>query len=54
LKVGGVLVAPVGDLGGQVLIRFRKYDNHVEQEELGEFVFSPLVGKHGFDEETVL
>ena len=53
LSENGILLAPVGTLENQQLIRIIKHNGIVEQESLGEFLFSPLVGKHGFDEEKV-
>lgn len=53
LKTNGILVAPVGDLNTQHMLKLIKHSNRVEQQDLGEFVFSPLVGKYGFDEEKV-
>ncbi len=53
LKEGGIMVVPVGDISTQNMIKVIKHKNHIEQQNLGEFVFSPLIGKHGFDEEKV-
>ncbi len=53
LKNGGILVAPVGDLNVQQILKIVKHNNHTEQKNLGEFIFSPLVGKYGFDEEKM-
>jgi len=53
LKEGGIMLAPVGDISTQHLIKVVKHKNHIEQQNLGEFIFSPLVGTHGFDEEKV-
>jgi|SRR3989344_2759294 len=53
LKVGGIMVVPVGDLNVQHMMKITKYKDRIEQQNLGEFVFSPLVGKYGFDEEKV-
>ncbi len=48
LKGGGVMVVPVGDIGFyQTLLRLRKQDNKISEEDLGGVAFVPLVGKHG-------
>jgi protein-L-isoaspartate(D-aspartate) O-methyltransferase len=48
LKTGGVLVIPVGSLYSyQSLIRIRKKDNQITEENLGGVAFVPLIGKHG-------
>ena len=49
LKEGGILLAPVGSLLGQHMIRVRKLSGGKRQEEnLGEYIFVPLRGKWGF------
>lgn len=53
LKEGGILVAPVGQLHAQEMVKLRKADGRLEKESLGEFIFLPLVGKHGFREEEL-
>ena len=53
LSENGILIAPVGTLENQQLIRLIKHRDAVEQQSIGEFLFSPLVGKHGFEEEKV-
>lgn len=46
LKVGGILIAPVG-AGEQEMVKIRKVaKDKMEKEFLGEFVFVPLKGKH--------
>jgi protein-L-isoaspartate(D-aspartate) O-methyltransferase len=48
LKTGGVMVVPVGAIGFfQTLMRLRKVDNKILEEDLGGVAFVPLVGKHG-------
>jgi protein-L-isoaspartate(D-aspartate) O-methyltransferase len=48
LKTGGVMVVPVGAVGFyQTLVRLRKVDSRVLEEDLGGVAFVPLVGKHG-------
>ena len=45
LKPGGILVIPVGDDGGQKMMRIRKQaDGSVQQEILGDFSFVPMLG----------
>ena len=50
LKVGGIIVAPVGNKYEQEMIRGVKdrYGN-LEMEFLGPFIFSPMYGKYGFE-----
>lgn len=45
---GGILVAPVGDVFGQQMIRLKKTNGRLEEKSLGSFVFVPLKGKCGF------
>jgi len=48
LKPGGVMVIPVGSLGFyQTLLRLRKKDDRISEEDLGGVAFVPLVGKYG-------
>ncbi len=50
LKDGGVLVIPVGGVHFyQTLVRVRKKDGKVSEENLGGVAFVPLIGKHGFN-----
>jgi protein-L-isoaspartate(D-aspartate) O-methyltransferase len=50
LENGGVLLAPVGGAQCfQSLIRVRKKDGKIFEENLGGVAFVPLVGKHGFE-----
>ncbi|MBI2655198.1 protein-L-isoaspartate O-methyltransferase [Candidatus Woesearchaeota archaeon] len=48
LKEGGVIVAPVGNMNEQVMIKGKKIDGKIIEENLGEFMFVPLKGKHGY------
>ena len=48
LKENGIIVAPVGDLNEQVMIKARKKGNKLVEENLGQFMFVPLRGKHGY------
>ena len=42
------MVIPVGTVGFyQTLLRLRKVDSKVLEEDLGGVAFVPLVGKHG-------
>ncbi|HLC74929.1 MAG TPA: protein-L-isoaspartate(D-aspartate) O-methyltransferase [Candidatus Nanoarchaeia archaeon] len=54
LKPDGIMVVPVGDLNAQNMMKLVKLKDRVEQQNLGEFLFSPLVGKYGFDEDKVM
>jgi len=48
LKDGGILVIPVGDIHFyQTLVRVRKRDEKITEENLGGVAFVPLTGKHG-------
>lgn len=53
LKPDGILVAPVGDLYSQEVLKVRKSPKGTSSESLGEFRFLPMVGKHGFSEEEL-
>lgn len=49
LKEEGILLAPVGGLFGQEMIRVRKLQGgKIQKENLGEYIFVPLRGKKGF------
>jgi len=49
LKSGGVLVIPVGGIYlYQTLVRVRKKNGKLMEENLGGVAFVPLVGKHGY------
>ena len=47
LKENGIIVAPVGDLNEQIMIKARKKGNKLIEENLGQFMFVPLKGRHG-------
>lgn len=48
LKPGGVMVIPVGEVSFyQTLIRLRKLDGRIIEEDLGGVAFVPLIGKYG-------
>ncbi len=49
LRDGGILVIPVGGVHFyQTLMRVRKKDGKIFEENLGGVAFVPLIGKHGF------
>jgi len=50
LKDGGVLLVPVGGAQFyQTLVRVRKKNGKIIEENLGGVTFVPLIGKHGFE-----
>jgi len=51
LKEGGILLVPVGGAQFyQTLVKVRKKDGRMLEENLGGVAFVPLIGKHGFQE----
>ncbi len=48
LKEGGIVVAPVGSVYVQKMVKGVKKGNVLETESLGDFVFVKLQGKYGF------
>ena len=50
LREGGIVVAPVGDLESQTMVKGVKVDGKLELEFLGPFRFVPMKGKYGFSE----
>ena len=49
LKIGGVLIIPIGDDKTQQMIRFTKTDEKkVKKESFGNFSFVPLIGEGGW------
>jgi protein-L-isoaspartate(D-aspartate) O-methyltransferase len=48
LKVGGKMVLPIGGPSLQTMVRITKLKSRLKHEELGGFVFVPLIGKYGF------
>ena len=48
LKENGIIVAPVGSMLEQVMIKARKKNNKLIEEKLGDFQFVPLKGKYGY------
>ena len=49
LKEGGIILAPIGNLQSQTLVKGRKVNGKLELEFLGDFVFVPMMGKYGFE-----
>lgn len=50
LKVDGVIVGPVGSAQEQEMVRgIKREDGTLAYEFLGQFLFSPLYGKYGFE-----
>jgi protein-L-isoaspartate(D-aspartate) O-methyltransferase len=50
LNEGGVLLVPVGGAQFyQTLVRVRKKNGQIVEENLGGVAFVPLIGKHGFE-----
>jgi protein-L-isoaspartate(D-aspartate) O-methyltransferase len=50
LDDGGRLIAPIGPMGYQDLIRLRRRGEQVDRENLVPVAFVPLVGEHGWRE----
>ena len=51
LKPEGVIVGPVGDKYEQEMVRGTKdKDGHLQLEFLGQFLFTPMYGKYGFED----
>lgn len=48
LADGGVLVAPVGELFDQIMVKILKQGDKIKEKNLGYFRFVPLKGKYGF------
>ena len=48
LKNNGILIAPVGNLWSQKMLRVTKKNNKIFIEDLGGFLFVPLRGEKGF------
>ena len=48
LKENGIIIAPVGSLFSQDMIKGRKIKGSLETENLGKFMFVPLKGKYGY------
>ena len=51
LKPGGIIVGPVGDAREQEMVKgVKRKDGTLAYEFLGQFLFSPMVGKWGFED----
>jgi protein-L-isoaspartate(D-aspartate) O-methyltransferase len=50
LADGGRLLAPIGDLETQNLVRFTKRGERIELKEIAPVRFVPLIGSHGWEE----
>ena len=50
LKEDGIILAPVGDLQSQTMIKGTKVNGRLELDFLGDFMFVPMKGKYGFKE----
>jgi len=48
LKVGGIMVLPIGNLYLQDMVVIKKLKDKVDKKSIGSFMFVPLVGKYGF------
>jgi len=48
LKINGILVIPVGNLYLQKMHVIKKLRDEVKKKNIGNFMFVPLIGKHGF------
>lgn len=48
LKENGIIIAPVGDLFSQQMIKGIKKKGYLETKSLGYFMFVPLKGKYGY------
>lgn len=50
LKIGGLIIAPVGNKDEQTMIHGIKLENgRLELEFLGPFLFTPMYGEYGFE-----
>lgn len=50
LKANGIIVAPVGTEREQQMKKIIKKEKGIEEVSLGTFLFSPMIGKFGFEE----
>jgi len=51
LSEGGILVIPVGNREKQMMLRIRKVNGKLIQEEFDNFAFVPLLGEQGWNRE---
>jgi protein-L-isoaspartate(D-aspartate) O-methyltransferase len=50
LKIGGMIIGPIGNKEEQTMVRGTKQDNgRMELEFLGPFLFTPMYGEYGFE-----
>jgi protein-L-isoaspartate(D-aspartate) O-methyltransferase len=48
LKIGGIMVIPVGNIYLQEMYVVKKFKDKIEKKSIGPFMFVPLIGKYGF------
>lgn len=48
LKENGIIIAPVGDMNEQSMIKAMKKNGKLIKENLGSFIFVPLKGRYGY------
>lgn len=48
LKENGIIIAPVGDMNEQSMIKATKKKGKLIKENLGSFIFVPLKGRYGY------
>ena len=48
LKTGGILVAPVGPIYAQNLVRLKKTSKRISEKIFGQYQFVPMTGKYGY------
>jgi len=48
LKVGGIMIIPVGNLYLQEMYVVKKLKDKIEKKSIGSFMFVPLIGRYGF------
>lgn len=53
LKIDGILVAPIGSIYPQKMLKIIKKKNKLITQNLGDFIFVPLKGKYGFSKLSV-
>lgn len=48
LKIDGILIAPIGPLYNQQMLKIIKRPNKLEIKNLGNFIFVPMQGEYGY------
>lgn len=48
LKENGIIVAPIGPIYSQIMLKAKKINSQLETKQLGYFLFVPLKGKYGY------